>query len=226
MPQKKAVVLLSGGLDSTTVLAWAKSQGFDVYALSFFYQQRHQVEISSARRVATKYGAKKHHIVPLEILSQIGSSALTDLDIQVDTESDDTGIPNTYVPARNMIFLSIATAWAEALGASDIFIGVSSVDYSGYPDCRPEFIAAFESAARLGTKVGVEGEKISIHTPLINLSKAETIELGVSLGVDYGDTISCYQPSASGVSCGVCPSCVLRLKGFSEANLTDPTEYQ
>lgn len=226
MTVKKAVVLLSGGLDSTTVLALAQSQGFETYALSFFYQQRHQVEIESAQKVAQLYGARQHRIVPLEILSAIAGSSLTDHQIDVETPESEGSIPNTYVPARNMIFLAIATAWAETLQAEDIFIGVSSVDYSGYPDCRPEFIKAFEAAAQLGTKIGIEDKPISIKTPLISLSKKETVELGISLGVDYSHTISCYQPSDTGESCGVCPSCVLRLKGFADAGLCDPIVYQ
>ena len=226
MTVKKAVVLLSGGLDSTTVLALAQSQGFETYALSFFYQQRHQVEIESAQKVAQLYGARQHRIVPLEILSAIAGSSLTDHQIDVETPESEGSIPNTYVPARNMIFLAIATAWAETLQAEDIFIGVSSVDYSGYPDCRPEFIKAFEAAAQLGTKIGIEDKPISIKTPLISLSKKETVELGISLGVDYSHTISCYQPSDTGESCGVCPSCVLRLKGFADAGLSDPIVYQ
>lgn len=226
MSTKKAIVLLSGGLDSTTCLAYARSLGFETYALSFFYQQRHQVELNAARHIAKLYGAREHRIVPLEFLSVIGGSSLTDLKMEVLDTKGETNIPSTYVPARNMIFLAIATAWAEVLKADTIFIGVSAVDYSGYPDCRPEFIKAFESMARLGTKCGIEGSTLCIETPLINLSKKQTIELGLSLGVDYSKTLSCYQPSDNGASCGVCPSCVLRLKGFEEAGLTDAVAYQ
>lgn len=225
MSLKKAIVLLSGGLDSTTCLAYARSLGFECYALSFFYQQRHQIELEAARNIASLYGAREHRIVPLEFLGAIGGSSLTDLTTDIPLTSDNT-IPSTYVPARNMIFLSIATAWAEVVGADTIFIGVSAVDYSGYPDCRPDFIKAFETMARLGTKVGVGGAQLRIQTPLISLSKKETIELGLSLGVNYEHTLSCYQPSKDGQACGKCPSCLLRLKGFEESGLIDPVRYQ
>jgi 7-cyano-7-deazaguanine synthase len=220
MGRQKAIVLLSGGLDSTTCLAYAQSLGFETYALSFFYQQRHRIELEKARQIAAFYNVTEHRIISLDFLSNIGGSSLTDLSLPIPELSE--GIPSTYVPARNMIFMALATAWAEVLGALNIFIGVSAVDYSGYPDCRLEFIKAFETMARLGTKYGVEGATINFHTPLIHLSKKQTIELGLSLGVDYSQTLSCYQPTPQGQACGVCPSCLLRLKGFEEAGLIDP----
>lgn len=225
--EKKAVVLLSGGLDSATVLAIAKDQGYDVYALSFQYGQRHAAEINSARRVAAHFGVKEHKIAQID-LRLFGGSALTD-DISVpkdrSIEEMGTEIPVTYVPARNTIFLSFALAWAEVIKSNDIFIGVNALDYSGYPDCRPEFIAAFEQMARLATKTGVEGSELSIHTPLINMTKAEIIQLGTNLGVDYSLTLSCYDPTSTGEFCGKCDSCQLRLKGFAEAGLVDPGNY-
>ncbi len=221
---KKAVVLLSGGLDSTTVLAQAKSEGYDLYALSFDYGQRHDAELEAAKRIATAMGVAEHKVVPIN-LSSIGGSALTDHSIDVPVEEGE-GIPVTYVPARNTVFLSIALGWAEVLDAQDIFIGVSAVDYSGYPDCRPEYIAAYERLANLATKMGVEGRSIRIRTPLINLTKAATIQLGHQLGVDYGLTVSCYQANSEGEACGQCDSCRLRKKGFDEAGVPDPTRYQ
>lgn len=225
MSQKKAVILVSGGLDSTTVTAIAKAQGFECYTLSFDYGQRHRAELIAADRVSKAQGVALHKTVRLD-LSTIGGSALTDMSIDV-PEEETTGIPVTYVPARNTVFLSIALGWAEVLGADDIFIGVNAVDYSGYPDCRPEYIAAFERVANLATKAGVEGHAMTIHTPLINLTKAEIIQLGVAHGVDYSMTVSCYQAEAlTGAACGVCDSCRLRRKGFVEAGIDDPTLYQ
>jgi len=216
---KKAVLLLSGGLDSATVLAIAKSQGYDVYALSFKYGQRHAVELQAADRVAAKLDATEHKIAEID-LRLFGGSALTaDIAIPKNRSNHDIGhgVPITYVPARNTIFLSFALAWAEVLGAYDIFIGVNAVDYSGYPDCRPEFIESFEKTANLATSYAIEsGQKIQIHTPLINLSKSEIIKLGLQLGVDYSMTISCYDPSPQGQACGTCDSCILRAKGFAE----------
>jgi 7-cyano-7-deazaguanine synthase len=218
-------VLLSGGLDSSTVLAIARSEGFDTYALSFRYGQRHGVELAAARRVAEDLGATQHRIVDID-LRAFGGSALTDGAISVPRHGpgDDLGdqIPATYVPARNTIFLSFALAWAEVLSAADIYIGVSSIDYSGYPDCRPEFIEAYQAMARLATKAAVEGrQKLTIHAPLINLSKAQTIERGLALGVDYGITHSCYDP-ADAAPCGACDSCLLRARGFAEVGIADP----
>lgn len=222
--RKKAVVLVSGGLDSATTLAMAREQGFDCYALSFDYGQRHRCELTAAARVATAQAAIEQRVMLLD-LRAIGGSALTDDAIAVPTEAA-AGIPVTYVPARNTIFLSYALAWAEVLAARDIFIGVNAVDYSGYPDCRPEYIAAFQAMANLATKAGVEGKTMTIHTPLIHLSKAEIIHQGVRLGVDYGATISCYNPDSDGRACGRCDSCRLRAAGFREAGVTDPTHYQ
>jgi len=227
--QPKAVVLFSGGLDSTTCLAVAQSEGFLPCALSFDYGQRHRVEIEAARRVAAVMGAHAHLILPLP-LGAIGGSALT-ADIAVpkdrDTATMESEIPVTYVPARNTIFLSMALGWAEVLGAEDIFIGVNALDYSGYPDCRPEFIAAFESMANLAVKEAVEGRlRIRIHTPLLHLSKAGIVRLGTRLGVDFGPTHSCYDPSPEGLACGRCDSCLLRKKGFEEAGVPDPTRYR
>jgi 7-cyano-7-deazaguanine synthase len=222
--QKKAVILYSGGLDSTTCLAIAKAEGFDPYAISFSYGQRHQHELEVAKQNARPMGALEHLVVDFD-LRKMGGSALTS-DIAVPKTGVADEIPVTYVPARNTIFLSFALGWAETLDAFDIFIGVNALDYSGYPDCRPEFIAAYEAMANLATKAGVEGKgKIKIHTPLISLSKADIIRKGVSLGVDYGLTHSCYDPAEDGSSCGLCDSCRLRLKGFSEAGLTDPLRY-
>ena len=218
---KKAVVLVSGGLDSATVLAMAKSRGFDCHALAVDYGQRHRSELDAAARVADANGAKLK-ILPLDLRS-IGGSALTD-DIDV-PEKETPGIPVTYVPARNTIMLSLALAWAEVLGSDDIFIGVNAVDYSGYPDCRPEFIAAYQQMARLATRAGVEGGKVTIHTPLIDLTKAEIIRQGVELGVDYSLTVSCYQADSEGRACGVCDSCRIRKEGFRTAGIPDPTRY-
>ncbi len=226
---RRAVVLLSGGLDSTTVLAIAKAEGYETYALSFSYGQRHSWEIECARKIALSADVKDHRVAQID-LRVFGGSALT-ADISVPKgrsleEMSDT-IPVTYVPARNTIFLSFALAWAEVLGSSDIFIGVNALDYSGYPDCRPEFIEAFERLANLATKAGVEGHQhLKIHTPLIALSKAEIIRKGLELGVDYGQTSSCYDPSQSGEPCGACDSCLLRQKGFRENGLSDPLKYR
>ena len=225
----KAVVLLSGGLDSTTILAIAKREGFDLFALTFDYGQRHHVELDRARDIAKHFGAVDHQIIKID-LRQFGGSALTD-SIEVPTGRDQeetvSSIPVTYVPARNTIFLSFCLAYAEIKEASDIFIGVNAIDYSGYPDCRPEFITAFETLANLATKAGVEGKsKIKIHTPLIELSKAKIIQKGLELGVDYAMTHSCYNPGEEGKSCGVCDSCQLRLKGFQEAGVEDPIIYK
>jgi len=222
---KKAVVLLSGGLDSATCLAIARSQGFECYCLSFNYGQRHCAELVAADRVVKALGAAKHRVLDFG-LAQFGGSALTDTAIAVPTAGVQPGIPVTYVPARNTIMLSLALAWAEVLGSRDIFVGVNAVDYSGYPDCRPEYIAAFETMANLATKAGVEGHKLSIHAPLIDLSKAEIIRTGVALGVDYSLTVSCYQADELGQACGVCDSCRLRAEGFAAAGLTDPTIYR
>lgn len=225
---KKAVILSSGGIDSTTTMAIAKDDGYDLYSLSFCYGQRHIVEIDAARRIAFLYGAKEHFVMNID-LRRIGGSALTD-DIPVPKaryeENMRTGIPVTYVPARNTIFLSCALAWAEVLESSDIFIGVNVMDYSGYPDCRPEYIAAFEKMANLATKAAVEGTfKVVIHTPLIAMTKADIIRKGVELGVDYRLTHSCYAPPPEGKACGQCDSCILRKKGFQEARIVDPAEY-
>ncbi len=218
---KKAVVLVSGGLDSATVLAMAKSRGFECYALAVDYGQRHRSELDAAARVARENGAKLK-ILPLD-LRAIGGSALTaDIDVP---EEESSGIPVTYVPARNTIMLSLALAWAEVLGSDDIFIGVNAVDYSGYPDCRPEFIAAYQQMASLATRAGVEGGKVTIHTPLIDLTKAEIIRQGSELGVDYSLTVSCYQADSEGQACGVCDSCRIRKEGFRAAGITDPTRY-
>ena len=219
-----AVVLLSGGLDSATCLAIARSQGFDCYCLSFDYGQRHSAELRAAERVAQALGAAEHRILSLD-LAQFGGSALTDTRIAVPTEGVQPGIPVTYVPARNTIMLSLALAWAEVLGSRDIFVGVNAVDYSGYPDCRPDYIAAFETLANLATRAGVEGARLTIHAPLIELSKADIIRKGVELGVDYALTVSCYQADADGHACGVCDSCRLRAAGFAAAGFADPTPY-
>lgn len=226
--QKPAVVLTSGGLDSTTVLAIARDEGFRLHALTIDYGQRHACELDSARKVAETFAVERHLILPLDLRS-IGGSALTsETPVPKHQSADeiDAGIPVTYVPARNTVFLSLALGWAETLGAFDIFIGVNAVDYSGYPDCRPEFVAAFEQLANLATKSGVEGqERWKIHTPLVNLTKAEIIRRGIELGVDYGLTVSCYDPDADGRACGACDSCLLRQRGFAEAGLADPTNY-
>ena len=220
---KKAVVLVSGGLDSATVLAMARARGYACHALSFDYGQRHHAELQAAARVAAALGAVEHKTISLD-LAGIGGSALTDTAIAVPEQAGD-GIPVTYVPARNTVFLALALGWSEVLVAQDIFIGVNAVDYSGYPDCRPEFIAAFENTANLATKAGVEGRPFHIHTPLIQLSKAQIIQEGLRLGVDYGITVSCYQADEQGRACGRCDSCRLRREGFIAAGLADPTRY-
>ena len=223
---KKAVVLLSGGLDSATVLALALRDGFDCLALSIDYGQRHAAELDAARRVGAALGANEHRVASLD-LRAMGGSALTDASIAVPTSGPTQGIPVTYVPARNTIFLAFALAWAEVLEASDIFIGVNAIDYSGYPDCRPEFIQAFETMANLATKAGVEGRtRIHIHAPLLRLSKAAIVRLASDLGVDFSLTHSCYDPDASGRPCGHCDSCVLRKRGFAEAGIADPLNYR
>jgi len=227
--RSKAVVLLSGGLDSTTVLAIAKAEGHDVYALSFAYGQRHSWELECARVVARVGGAKEHRTATIDLRAFGGSALTADIDVPKGRTPEEmsSGIPITYVPARNTIFLSYALAWAEVLGSSDIFIGVNALDYSGYPDCRPEFIAAFERMANLATKAGVEGRQaLTIHAPLISLTKAEIIRKGLELGVDYSLTSSCYDPSPTGQPCGGCDSCVLRQKGFRENGLVDPLQYR
>jgi 7-cyano-7-deazaguanine synthase len=225
---KKAIVLASGGLDSTTVMAIAKDEGFDIYALSFDYGQRHHVELEAAKTIAQALGARQHLIVNTD-LGQIGGSALTE-DITVpkdrDVAEDSDEIPITYVPARNTIFLAYALAWSEVLDTPHIFIGVNAIDYSGYPDCRPEYIQAFEQMANLATKAGVEGHyQLQIHTPLSQMTKADIILKGIQLGVDYGLTHSCYDPDESGNACGHCDSCLLRKKGFTDAGVADPTRY-
>ncbi|WP_305045479.1 7-cyano-7-deazaguanine synthase QueC [Geoalkalibacter sp.] len=222
---KKAVILYSGGLDSTTCLAWARSEGFAPFALSFAYGQRHAVELDKARAYAPRIGAAEHLIVEVD-MRRIGGSALTG-ELEVPKEGVEEGaIPVTYVPARNTVFLSFALGWAEVLGAFDIYIGVNALDYSGYPDCRPEYIAAFEQLANLATRAAVEGQgRYRIHTPLIHLSKAQIIERGLALGVDYALTHSCYDPTPAGLACGRCDSCRLRLKGFAEAGVIDPLPY-
>ncbi len=223
-----AVLLLSGGLDSTTMLAYALDRGFDVHAMTFRYGQRHISEIEAARRVARRYGVRDHVIVDIDLRTFGGSALTADIEVPRDRPAAEmsSGIPITYVPARNTIFLSFCLAWAEVLGASDIFIGVNALDYSGYPDCRPEYIAAFERMANLATRGGVEGTTpIRIQTPLLNLTKREIVQLGHSLGVDYAMTLSCYDPSDSGEACGHCDACTLRLRGFAEAGTPDPAAY-
>lgn len=220
---RRAVVLLSGGLDSATCLAMAKAAGFETYALSFSYGQRHGAELDASVRVAASLQAHVHRVAKID-LAVFGGSALTDTRLEV-PEAPSEGIPITYVPARNTVFLSYALAWAEVLEANDVFIGVNAVDYSGYPDCRPEFIAAFEAMANLATKRGVEGHKLSIHAPLMQLSKADIIREGVRLGVDYSQTVSCYQADSEGRACGRCDSCRLRREGFLQAGVSDPTRY-
>lgn len=225
---KKAVVLVSGGLDSATVLAIAKTAGYACYAVSFDYGQRHSAELNAARRVAAEAGVAEHRIVTID-LSQFGGSALTDDSIDVPEANQDqseSDIPITYVPARNTVFLSLALAWSEVLGAQDIFLGVNAVDYSGYPDCRPAFIESFETMANLATRAGVEEQRLTVHAPLIDLTKAEIIQRGIELGVDYSLTVSCYQADDSGAACGVCDSCFLRQQGFVSASVPDPTRYQ
>jgi 7-cyano-7-deazaguanine synthase len=220
----RAVVLLSGGLDSSTVLAIALSRGFESYALSVHYGQRHSAELAAARTIAAALGARDHRIMGVD-LAGIGGSALTDTAVAV-PESPTTGIPITYVPARNTLLLSLALGWAETLGAADIFVGVNAVDYSGYPDCRPEFIQAFERLARLATKAGIEGSHFRIHAPLIDMSKSDIIRAGMELGVDFGMTVSCYQADPDGAACGKCDSCRLRAAGFAAARIADPTRYR
>jgi 7-cyano-7-deazaguanine synthase len=225
--KKQAVLLLSGGLDSTTLLALATSQDYAIHALSFRYGQRHSAEIAAAEKIARRYGVVQHVVTDIDLRVFGGSALTSDIEVPRDRPVDAAeDIPVTYVPARNTIFLSFALAWAEVLGASDIFIGVNALDYSGYPDCRPEFIAAFQEMARLATRAGVEGKSpVTIRTPLIDLSKKEIIELGLSLGVDYSMTTSCYDPGPAGEACGHCDACQLRLRGFEEAGATDPVKY-
>ncbi|MDO3386507.1 7-cyano-7-deazaguanine synthase QueC [Gilvimarinus sp. SDUM040013] len=224
MSEKKAVVLVSGGLDSTTALAIARSEGFACYTISFDYGQRMRAELLAAERAAKALGSVEHKVIDLDLRS-IGGSALTDDKIDV-PEHATQGVPVTYVPARNTVFLSIALGWAEVLGADDIFIGVNAVDYSGYPDCRPDYIAAYEKMANLATRAGTEGHTLSIRTPLIDLTKAEIVQRGLSLGVDYGLTVSCYQADDDGRACGLCDSCRLRKVGFEQAGVIDPTRYR
>lgn len=222
--QPKAIVLFSGGLDSTTCLAYARAQGFECYALSFDYGQKHRAELKAAEHMAQQFGVT-HQLISLTSLGKLGGSALTDANVAVPDYHQTTAIPSTYVPARNTIMLSIALGWAEILAAETIFTGVSAIDYSNYPDCRPEFIKAFTVMANLATKRGVEGNPITIETPLIQLSKAQTIKLGLSLGVDYALTVSCYRATEEGLACGTCDSCHLRKKGFQAAKIDDPTRY-
>ncbi len=225
---KKAIVLLSGGIDSATCCAIAKNEGYAVYALSFSYGQRHIHELNAAKKVADHFCVTEHKTISIDLRTLGGSSLTSDAAVPKNRISDDNleqKIPNTYVPARNTIFLSYAIAWAEVLECTDIFIGVNAIDYSGYPDCRPEYIHAFENVANLATKAGIEGNKISIHTPLINLTKSNIILNGISLGVDYSLTHSCYDPSTEGLSCGSCDSCLIRKKGFADARVSDPTVY-
>ena len=222
--QKKAVILFSGGVDSTTCVAIAKSQGFETYALSFDYGQKHSVELENATKIAKLMGVKEHRIVSLA-LNAIGGSAITDGTIDVPDYQGNSEIPNTYVPARNTIFLSVGLGWAEVLGAFDIFIGANDLDYSGYPDCRPEYLRAFEAMANLATKAGVEGKHFRINAPLLQLSKSQVIQKGIELGVDYGLTLSCYRADSMGRACGSCDSCTYRKKGFKEAGVDDPTIY-
>ncbi|MGN8346694.1 7-cyano-7-deazaguanine synthase QueC [Pseudomonas sp. SMV71] len=223
MVEKRAVILLSGGLDSATVVAMARAEGYRCYTMSFDYGQRHRAELQAAERVARDLGVVEHKVIGLN-LNGIGGSALTDSSIDV-PEAPSEGIPVTYVPARNTVFLSLALGWAEVLGARDIFIGVNAVDYSGYPDCRPEFVEAFERMANLATKAGVEGQGFRIQAPLQSLSKAAIVKAGVKLGVDYGLTVSCYQADDQGRACGKCDSCRLRAEGFAAAGVGDPTPY-
>lgn len=222
---KKAIVLFSGGLDSTTCLAMAKSQGFSCYTMSFAYGQKHEVEVERAKLIAAKYDVVEHKQLVLP-LDEIRGSSLTDKNLEVQDYQAVNGIPDTYVPARNTIFLSFALAWGEVIGAKDIFLGANNIDYSGYPDCRPEYFHAFEKVAMLATKVGVEqGQGFKIHTPLLHMSKAQIIQEGISLGIDYSQTISCYRADEHGRACGRCDSCTFRKKGFNEAGVEDPTKY-
>jgi 7-cyano-7-deazaguanine synthase len=223
-PSRRAVILLSGGLDSATTLAIARAAGFDCYCLSFDYGQRHRAELDAAVLVAKALGASEHRVMRLD-LGQFGGSALTDNNITVPVDGVQPGIPVTYVPARNTVMLSLALAWSEVLGSRDIFVGVNAVDYSGYPDCRPDYIAAFEMMANLATKAAIEGAWLTIHAPLIDLTKADIIRRGTTLGVDYGLTVSCYKADESGRACGVCDSCRLRREGFAAADVADPTSY-
>lgn len=229
MLAKPAIVLLSGGVDSSTTLAVAKAEGFDVHALSFRYGQRHEIELQAARRVASAFGIEGHIVIDID-LRKFGGSALTsEIEVPKSRSAKEigSGVPITYVPARNTIFLSFALAWAEVLGAQDIFIGVNALDYSGYPDCRPEFIEAFQHLANLATKAGVEGNaRFTIHAPLLELTKADIIRLGITLGVDYSLTLSCYDPSPEGEACGECDSCQLRQRGFEQAGFEDPIRYR
>ncbi|GCB04141.1 7-cyano-7-deazaguanine synthase QueC [Ralstonia sp. SET104] len=222
--KKRAIVLLSGGLDSATVLAMANADGFETYALSMRYGQRHSSELEAAKKVAASLGAVRHEIVDLD-LRKFGGSALTDDALDVPTDGAQSGIPITYVPARNTIMLSLALGWAEAVGARDLFFGANAVDYSGYPDCRPEYVAAYEALANLATKAGVEGERIRVNAPIIAMTKAEIIQAGVRLGVDYSMTVSCYKADDDGRACGVCDSCRIRKAGFDAAGVPDPTRY-
>jgi len=221
---KRAIVLLSGGLDSSTVLALARARGFECYALSVHYGQRHSAELTAARQIAASLGAREHRVMGVD-LAGVGGSALTDPGIAV-PESPGSGIPVTYVPARNTLLLSLALGWAEITGAADIFVGVNAVDYSGYPDCRPAFIDAFERLARVATKAGVEGTHFKIHAPLIDMSKSDIIRAGTQLGVDFSMTVSCYQADSDGAACGKCDSCRLRAAGFAAAGIADPTRYR
>lgn len=228
MSERKAVVLLSGGLDSTTVVAIAQEQGFMVYALSFDYGQNHKIELESAKRIAAKLSVQHHAIVKVDLRAFGGSALTSDQPVPKHrtAEAIGHGVPITYVPARNTVFLSLALAFAETLGATDIFLGVNALDYSGYPDCRPEFIEAFETLANLATKMGTEGKRVTIHTPLIAMTKKQIVEAGLRLGVDYSTTISCYDPGDNGEACGACDACLLRLKGFAEAGVSDPAVYR
>jgi 7-cyano-7-deazaguanine synthase len=224
LPRKPAVVLLSGGLDSATVLAVVKAGGFAPYALSVDYGQRHRAELDAAVRVAQSIGVSEHRVIKVDA-GQFGGSALTDASIAVPTGGVQPGIPVTYVPARNTLMLSLALGWAEVLGSDELFIGVNAIDYSGYPDCRPEYIAAFETLANLATRAGVEGRRMHVRAPIINLDKAQIIRLGASLGVDYAQTVSCYQATGDGLACGSCDACRLRRDGFARAGVPDPTRY-
>ena len=225
--QEKAVCLLSGGLDSATMAAMAIEEGFSVHAMTFSYGQRHQFELSAAQQIAKRLGVVEHRLVSLDLRAFGGSSLTSDEEVPVDRSIDEmkAGIPSTYVPGRNTIFLSFAVAWAEVLGAHDIFIGVNALDYAGYPDCRPEYIDAFQNMAQLATKVGVEGKSLSVHTPLINMTKAQIIARGLELGVDYSLTNTCYSPSPTGEACGRCDACLLRIEGFNDNETQDPATY-
>ena len=221
----RAVILLSGGLDSTTCLAIARDAGYECHTLSVAYGQRHAAELNASQRIAQEFGVRQHRVATVD-LGQFGGSSLTDAALQIPVTGPSAGVPSTYVPARNTVMLSMALAWAEVLGATDIFIGVNAVDFSGYPDCRPEFIAAFETMANLATRAGTEGARLRIHAPLMNLSKAQIIRKGTALGVDYALTVSCYQASDDGTACGVCDACRLRSEGFQASGVSDPTPYR